>query len=389
MKKTMILPIVICLLTACGHTGQELPFGDSGVLREISVSANPASIRGEEGRILWKDCEIRQEEKHLLLAAVGDVMLGRRVGALLDEKGRESAYEGFSFLFNEADAVFGNLESPLSDRGEKLKGKGIWLRASPDKADLLKEAGFTVLSLANNHILDYGDEALFDTLDLLDIAGISRVGAGRDIEEARQPEIFQKGDVSMGFLAYHEFSYYFWSYDEKRRFAAEENKPGTAPMDIEPLLQDVRALAEKVDIVVVSLHWGIEESNTVTEEQRRLAHAIIDAGADVILGHHPHVIQGIEIYRNRPVFYSLGNYIFDQNDENNKQGMAVGLRFYEGKLTSMEAYPLYVSEKRAPVVPEGEKKREILFKILRLSKALGTTLEEAEGVLTHRFGGIQ
>ncbi|SRR6056297_1033 len=386
MKKLIVGIIIIVLLSGCAV---EASFRDSPVVRQMKDELDPAGIGREEGRELWASYESFLEEREIVFSAVGDIMLGRRVGRLLDENGGESAYDGFSFLFDRSDVLFGNLECSLSERGEKLLGKGIWLRASPDKAEILKDAGFSVLSLANNHILDYGNDALYDTLDFLDDMEIGHVGAGKNIGEARKPEIFTKGDVSIGFLAYNEFSYYFWSYEEKRQFAARENVPGTAPMDLAPMLEDIEKLKGEVELVAVSLHWGTEESNMETKEQREIAHAMIDGGADIIIGHHPHVIQGVEIYRGRPIIYSLGNYIFDQNDENNKQGMAAEIEISDGEMKSISLHPLYVKDKRAPIVPEGGKLTGMLEKIKRLSGAMGTEFEDGKDHLRYLFEGTQ
>jgi len=389
MKKTILLILLALLLPACSTSKMEMEFNDSGLLVKMDKEISPIAISREEGDELWKEYLDSVKSRKIVLSATGDIMLGRRVGKLLDENGWESAYRGFSDLFNRSDLVFGNLECSLSDRGEKLLGKGIWLRASPDKADLLKEGGFSLVSLANNHILDYGNDALLDTISFLDEKEIGHVGAGKDIEAAREPEIFKKGDTSIGFLAYNEFSYYFWSYKEKRKFLAEKDLPGTAPMDLSPLIEDVKKLKSSVDMVAVSLHWGIEESNNETQEQRRIAHALIDAGADIIIGHHPHVIQGLEIYKNRPILYSLGNYIFDQNDENNKQGMVAEIEILKGELQALSLYPLYVKDKREPIIPEGDKLTEIMDKISKLSKGMGTGLEKNENKLSYSFGNQQ
>lgn len=385
MAKKLMFIFLVILLTGCSADARAIPFNDSVLLIKIENEINPSTVSFEEGRKLWDEYETYIKDRRIIFSATGDIMLGRRVGKLLDDNGWESAYTGFSSVFNRSDLVFGNLECSLSERGQKLLGKGIWLRASPNKAELLKEAGFSILSLANNHILDYGNDALTDTIAFLDEKGIGHVGAGKDIDAAREPVIFKKGDTSIGFLAYNEFSYYFWSYEERRKFLAEEDIPGTAPMDIDPIIEDVKKLKSKVDLVVVSLHWGIEESNLVTDEQRRIAQALVDAGVDIIIGHHPHVIQGIEIYKGRPIIYSLGNYIFDQNDENNKQGMVAEIEIVRGNLTSLLLHPLYVKDKSEPIIPEGEKLSEIMDKISLLSKNIGTDLEEKDKSLSYSF----
>ncbi len=317
-----------------------------------------------------KKIKERFEDQRIIITATGDIMLGRGVGSRLNNYGIEHAYKNLKGEFDRGDILFGNLENPISNRGRKLPGKGISLRADPSMIQVLTNSGFDIVSLANNHILDYDSEALLDTFKILNEKNIGYVGAGENIDEARKPYIFRIKNKTIAFLAYDEFAHYYYSNSYKRRFEATETLSGTAPMNKEIILEDVKNIRDKVDIILVSLHWGIEDTNYTSKEQRSLAHLLIDNGVDGILGHHPHVIQAIEIYENKPIIYSMGNYIFDQNHENNKQGMIISLIIHNGKIRSVEALPIYIKDKIEPMIAQGEKGEIIRNKIIELSNNL-------------------
>lgn len=322
--------------------------------------------------------KINYENKTIRLTAVGDIMVGRRVGRILHEKGMDLAYRNLQGIFSRSDILFGNLECPISDRGKKLPGKGICFRARPEMARVLKEPGFDIVSLANNHVLDYDTEALLDTFNILKKNGIAYIGAGTNIEEARKPHIVKIKGKTFAFFGYDEFAYIYYSNSYKRRFAASDNLPGTAALKLDYIIEDVKKIREEVDYVVISLHWGTEGSNRINTAQKETAHKLIDNGVDIILGHHPHVIQPIEVYKGRPIIYSMGNYIFDQNDENNKQGMAVEILIEYGEINEVHALPIYILNKSEPIIADGKKGDFIKNKIIKLSKGL-STLGEAKG----------
>ncbi len=315
------------------------------------------------------------ENRTIRLTAVGDIMVGRRVGRILREKGVDLAYKNLEEIFNRSDILFGNLESPISNSGRKLPGKGICLRARPEMVEILKKPGFDILSLANNHILDYDTEALLDTFNILKENNIAYIGAGRNIEEARNPHIMKLKGKTFAFFGYDEFAYIYYSNSYNRRFVATDSLPGTAPLKLDFIIEDVKKIREQVDYVVISLHWGTEESNNINSAQKEIAHKLIDNEVDIILGHHPHVIQPIEIYKDKPIIYSMGNYIFDQNDENNKQGMAVEVLIEYGEIREVHALPIYISNKSEPIIADGKKGDFIRNKIIKLSKKLDTAGE--------------
>ncbi|GAF84522.1 unnamed protein product, partial [marine sediment metagenome] len=214
---------------------------------------------------------------NLRLFALGDIFLWT--------KSRVDPFENVKGLFPKHALIFGNLETVLSDRGNPLE-KRFPLRTNPGDVCYLKNAGLNIVNIANNHIMDYGEEGLFDTIDILKKNGIRFIGAGRNIREAIGSEIFKRNSLNIGFIGFTSIG-----------ITAQEKSSGCAPLSKKLMIECVSELRKQVDILVVSLHWGIEYVFYPAPEQQKLARVLIDNGADLIIGHHPHVIQGIEEYR--------------------------------------------------------------------------------------------
>ncbi len=254
------------------------------------------------------------------------------------------AFEGFE-LFHTDDISVVNHECPITSRGTKVT-KPYNFRMRPDYARALPHAGIDVVNIANNHIYDYGEEGLFDTISYLDSLGVLHVGAGRTRAEARKPVVLRLKRERIGFLGY---------YGGGEAPAAQETEPGVATRSLDVIAADIRALREdSVDYVVVMLHWGTEKADYPDNGQQAFAHGIIEAGADAVIGHHPHVLQGIERYRNGVIVYSLGNFVFGGNSRESydtalfeirltRSGVAytlipIGIRHWRvGELTGEEA----------------------------------------------------
>lgn len=208
-----------------------------------------------------------------------------------------------------ADLTMVNEEFPFSNRGTQAQDKQYTFRVDPSYVKIFQEMGIDVVTLANNHALDYGTEALSDTFQTLDGAEVAYVGAGDSKERAAQPYIAEMGGKTFGFLAASRvIPEVSWNIDNQQ--------PGMlCTYDSVRLCEAIRKAKENCDYVVVYVHWGIERENMPQEYQRQLGQAYIDAGADLIIGAHPHVLQGIEYYNGKPIVYSLGNYIFNQSIE--------------------------------------------------------------------------
>lgn len=232
---------------------------------------------------------------------VGDVMLDDGPGRLVAAGGDPLA--PFAPLLADADFRIANLECPLATIGKAIPTKIYTFRADPRATGVLK-GRFDAVSVANNHSGDYGRAAFLETLAVLDAAGIRHVGGGRNLAEAHAPLWVEQKGLRIAVLAYDEFL--------PRAFEAGADFPGIAWSEDSQVVADIRAArAAGADIVIPFMHWGWEYEAGPNARQRQLAHTMIDAGADAVVGGHPHVTQGAEVYRGKPIIYSLGNFVFD------------------------------------------------------------------------------
>ncbi len=314
-----------------------------------------------------------QQETSLL--AVGDVMLGRYIGKVMSARGEQYPFDQVRDLFRKHDIVLGNLESGIAkDTTTPLFPKKPYnFAASPAAAAVLREAGFSVLDLANNHLLDFGLGEPSLTRSLLRKQGLASFGAGDNISEARQPAVLVRNGMRFGFLGY--------GVAHSRAVYAQKNRAGIAPLIMDDIRKDIQAHRGTVDVLVVSLHWGIEYENTPSKKQRDQAHQIIDWGADMIIGHHPHVMQGIEIYKNKMIAYSLGNFIFDQKGHGTDRSFILACRFRGKTLYSAEIIPLDRFKSYFPRVAEGEVKKDILKNVIKISAVLHSQIPVQERII--------
>jgi poly-gamma-glutamate synthesis protein (capsule biosynthesis protein) len=277
------------------------------------------------------------------IAAVGDIMLGGRAEPVL--RGRGPAYPFRSVLpvLKQADVIVGNLESPISTRGEAVKNKKFTLRAGPIAVDALKEAGIRVVTLANNHAMDFGPLALQDTLTSLSENGILFSGAGMNLDDARSPALLRIGGRTLAFLSY--------SLTFPLEFFAAPARPGTAPGYADYVQEDIQKARGMADIVVVSFHWGAEVMFAAKDYQIALGRQAIDWGADLVLGHHPHVLQELELYKGRLIAYSLGNFVFGSESDRTNASIILLCTFKGNTFVKAEAVPLDVNNYRVRYQP--------------------------------------
>ena len=209
----------------------------------------------------------------------------------------------------EVDLMWANNEFVFSDRGEALDGKAYTFRGATSNVSYLHDLGIDIVGLANNHTVDYGREAFLDTLDTLKNAGIPYVGAGHDFKEASAPMYMAFDGVTFAYVAASSAEYTIYTPE------ASEGEPGIMwCYDDEKFLDEIREAAKYADFVIALPHWGTEHSTVLEPAQIESAHAYIDAGADAVIGAHPHILQGIEYYEGKPIMYSLGNFWFDDYD---------------------------------------------------------------------------
>lgn len=258
--------------------------------------------------------------------------------------------------YRQADLAMVNLENPLtrSTIGGDL-GKRFKFKADPETVKVLTEGGVDLVNLANNHTMDYEGPGLVETLETLDKAGIHHVGAGRGLTEARRPEIIEVKGQRIAYLGYYEADLH----------AALDGKPGTNPRDNQRIAEDIKALRNQVDWIIVNYHWGVELADYPGDWQIDLARFTIDQGADLVVGHHPHVLQGAEIYKGRPIVYSLGNFIFGGNARSDYDTAVLKVSL-KGRKMKVEFLPVEVRKYQARVV-KGEQGEKILKHVEQIS----------------------
>jgi poly-gamma-glutamate capsule biosynthesis protein CapA/YwtB (metallophosphatase superfamily) len=253
------------------------------------------------------------EEPAVRLMAVGDLMLGWEVGRRITRNGVASPWTKVASILREADLVVGNLECVISARGEPWPSKLIHLRAAAKAAESLVAGGFDVVSLANNHAMDFGAIGLTDTLNALDTAGIAHAGGGRNRDAARAPVLVDRNGMRVAFLGY-VLPFASRTSFNTRDWEAGTNAPGLAIGTPQAVAADVAAARALADAVVVMVHGGIEYKSKPIAAQRAFADAAINAGASLVLGHHPHVLQGYMRRNDKLVAFSLGNFVFARFD---------------------------------------------------------------------------
>jgi len=343
------------------------------------------------------------------LTLVGDMILqdGETEGAVGEE---------IYSLFSRSDLLIGNLEGPVTERGIPAD-KAIAFRMPPESLRVLQHLGFDALTRANNHALDYGIDGLKDTTKLLDQAGVPHCGAGLNLEEATRPCFLDGRGVRVGLLSYCSAIPSGYSATHERPGVAPiriqqayhidgvqtEEQPGMVPYvftwaveaDVERALEVVRATRAQCDLLIVALHWGVPPMWTasfqgrIAQYQQPLAHKLIDAGVDIIVGHHPHTVQGIEVYRGGLILYSVGNFIYHPHPVEYRnecrrpspasaltirrpdelwQSAVFCLSLYGVKLTELQLVPVALDRKGTPQLASDYERAVVLERIRTASE---------------------
>lgn len=266
------------------------------------ATATPAAAGNTAGLVSGLPAD--HTGKTVKLSFAGDIIFSGKAGALLEQKGYDYSYSALDGMFKKDDLTIVNLETPITTRGVGAKNKQFVFKGPPKALDALKAAGIDAVNLANNHTLDQGEVGLLDTLKHLNDRGIPHVGAGKNSREAYSAQYFERNGIKIALLG-------FTRVMPVIEWKAEAAKPGLASVyDSAEALKAIAAAKQKADLVVVVVHWGRERMEQYDKTQQGLGRSFIDAGADLVMGGHPHVLQGIEPYKGKWIAYSTGNFIF-------------------------------------------------------------------------------
>ena len=305
----------------------------------------------------------------ITLVFTGQIVPARCVQAAIDEKGNaDYIYEGVLDFLQPADLTIGTLNSSLSDVAPRTGCVETFVLAgSPENADAMARAGIDVMSVATNHIKNCGvtscgDEAFYETLDNLRRVGIFPVGAGANHAEAMQPVVVEIQGIKFGIVSLGQI--------EQSAYAGE-NSPGIAVLNEENLRAAIATAREMSDVVIVMPHWGPEYTHTPNPSQLALARVAADAGADLIIGNHPHYIQAFGDVNGIPVFYGLGNFVFDQTQERERQQSLILRVYFQGtEYLGYEIFPT-ISEKDGTLhLADEEETAEILLNLQAINEDL-------------------
>jgi poly-gamma-glutamate synthesis protein (capsule biosynthesis protein) len=309
----------------------------------------------------------------------GDTMLGRLVNVTIGERGYFYPWGTIVPLLESTDLNLVNLETTLTTSTD-IVPKTFNFKADPDKVQTLKSGNIHAVNIANNHILDFGQAGLIETIQTLDNAGIGHVGAGNNIQEAKQPIIFEKNGIRIGIIGYADYP---------QEWAATDTNPGINYVqigDINTIKKDIADIRKKVDLLILSIHWGPNMRQRPTQEFRDFAHAIIDAGVDIFHGHSAHVFQGVEQYNNGVILYDTGDFVDDYAVTQSLRTdwalffeITVEKQKTKAKIMQLKLVPLFISNMQVNKA-EGLTAAKILEKIRLLSQEFNTVINE-QGIL--------
>jgi poly-gamma-glutamate synthesis protein (capsule biosynthesis protein) len=313
----------------------------------------------------------------ITVSAVGDICFASAPGRLIRAKGPTAPFAAIAGLLRAATVTVGNLECVLSKRGSPIAGKEFTFEGSPSAVQGLTHAGFDLLGLANNHSGDYGRTAMLDTIANLDAAGLAHAGAGRDRAAALKPAVIVRDGARIAFLSFCQIG--------PSSFAATTHGPGTAyTLTMRTVTSAIRAARTQADYVIVMFHWGVETKTTPSSRQVTFGHAAINAGADLVLSSHPHVIQGVEFYKGKLIAYSLGNFVFSPGNAAGHDTMVLTVQLTQHRIVAVTARPFLIDGSGRPVASKGTALARIVGRIVTTSRRRGTVATSSGGVVQLR-----
>lgn len=354
-------------------------------LIELIIAAFPVFAQIHTSEVSCPPLERRNRSNYshwqgsVSLVVVGDLMMGGSALPVLHQRGSDYPFDLTRTHLRTADIALANLEAPFTHSGKAFE-KTFIFRIPPEYAGGVARAGFDVLTLANNHILDYGPEGLLSTVMVLDSLGIAHCGAGPDLLAAEKGVVVKRGLWRIGFLAY--------SLTYPTDFWATLGKMGTAYPYPDRFKECLRMMREEADLIVVSFHWGGELKTEPKPYQRLFAYRAIDWGADLVVGHHPHVLQGLEIYKDRLIAYSLGNFVFGSYSRNARESIILKVRYDQMGFLMAEVIPISVFNYEVQFQPrllEGALREKVIQRLNGISIDLngGRKIIRESGVIVN------
>ncbi|MCU0846258.1 MAG: CapA family protein [Spirochaetes bacterium] len=316
-------------------------------------------------------CAARKPEPvEFSILFIGDILLSNEVEKRILAHGTGYPFAKIKDDMKKYNFIVGNLEAPISTRGEMYEDKAYQFEVDPYVAACLKDLEIDAVSISNNHLLDYGEEGMYDTIYYLRQWQIMHTGAGKNLEEAKRPAVFRCGPTEICLLSY--------CTRPPLDYFATEDSAGISPFHPEAAYEDITRLKKEGNIVLVLMHWGIEQTKKPQAIQKYYARKMIDAGADGIVGHHPHWPQGVEIYKGKPIIYSLGNFINGFYNKIEKDNIMAALYYHGNRLKKIEIIPIVgknTGRNFQPYIMEGSSALKCLNEIRILSAPFRTSMD--------------
>ena len=314
--------------------------------------------------------KITKDSPSLTCCAVGDIALCDSVENNIDNYGVDFPFMNINKIMQGHDIIFCNLESVFTNEKKGKEGQAHLLKSRPKNIFAIADAGFNVVSIANNHIMDYNETGLQDTISALNACQIAFVGAGSCLEQARKPIIIDKNGISIGILAY--------AMNGVQSAGAE--KPGAAIINYEQIAEDITNLkSKKPDHIIVSLHAGLEFIDYPHPDHRNLCKKIASLGVSLIIGHHPHVIHGVEKIGECLVAHSLGNFVFDPTNldyktDRSQQGLMLICIFDKKCILNFETVPIVINRDFQPIIASDGLRNVIANRLKKISEELSSDI---------------
>lgn len=314
------------------------------------MSAGCATVKSGDKTQLQQDKSVSGQNNNGLntITLVGDIMPGRKLSPLIDVNGSGYPYAKVKALFEKSSVVFGNLEAPLvnkeslSNLKKQGKDKSVHLYGFERDAKAMADAGIGIVSLANNHILDYGQYGLTQTVQALEKTGIDYCGIRKNnLWKPNVPCVKYVNGAKVSFLCYSNVSH--------ETFFAGKDRYGTIPALMDEIQKDIKACREDTDILIVYLHWG-REYEEVKNYQKKFARKLIDSGVDFVFGSHTHLFQDVEKYKGKYIFYGIGNFVFDLEREDTHKSGIVNLEIADKKINGVKLIPVKLLEYRPEIM---------------------------------------
>lgn len=321
-----------------------------------------------------KPMPVTAEGDAITLGFTGDMMLGRFVEKTVDRYDPSVIFLGTGIDLTSLDYLTGNFEHPIINNDIKLENKErekIYLAANENVLDIIKSAGFTNINLANNHMYDYGEDGILYTIEQFNKAGIPFVGAGQNRSEAYQIHYEEINDIRIATLGFTEV------YTRAALTGIET--PGVATSNIKIMLNKIEEAKKYADVVITHIHWGTEYKTKFDKRQEQIAEVLAEAGVDIIIGHHPHVLQAVDSIDDTIVFYSLGNFVFDQGWSMTRETVFPIVTLDKDGAVSVELNPMLIKEGIPHHLKKSERYyRKRIFNRLKRNSTLDFTEEDGK-----------